>query len=211
MPDDRKMEPHTEDWTGTQATVAEAFEELGAHYAATATEAAPDAAPVAELLGADVWPAYRGEVQSADAGLLPDPQQNGGPMGRSTHDFYIPPAPETVPPRGLILNAESGQRTTLRAIIANARVNDPNVLTGLVALTHAFGGFTATPVVGGWKDEHGRLVVEPGLSVEVSGPTDGFDLEQAREVLATVARDLGERWVHFEEHIWRAHHAQVNP
>lgn len=195
MPDDnRKMEPQTDEWTGTGPG-------RGAEDQRTREDAQA------------AWPEYRGEVNTARE-PTPDPGQpgsGGGPMGCSTHDFYIPPAPETVPPRGLILNAESGQRTALRAVIANARVNDPRVLTGLVALTHAFGGFTATPVVGGWKDEHGLVTVEPGLAVEVSGPSEDFDLEAAREVLATVGRDLGERWVHFEEHIFRAHHAQVNP
>lgn len=141
------------------------------------------------------FPRYRGEVNTDRKPTL-DPAC---------------PKPEHQPARPLILAQEQGPRIMVRAIIANATLDNLALAQLTLDLTTVFGGFTCYPMLGGWRDESGAIMQEHGHVFEVSFPVAQREwINTAVDLFAMAGRAIGERWVHIEQHCFNARHVQVN-
>lgn len=122
-----------------------------------------------------------------------------------------PAAPKPEPVRPLIISREEGPRIMVRAIIANAFLSNPRIAELCRDLTAVFGGYTAYQNAGGWRAENGAMMDEAGYVFEVSFHCDRPDrINTAVDLFAMAGRDIGERWIHVEQHCFNARHVQVN-
>ena len=110
-----------------------------------------------------------------------------------------------------ILNRELGPRIRLMCALPNGR-KFPHIIDILeTKLARQFGGFTRSPMLGGWVDpDTDKMKTEAGYIYHISVMPGFENVEKVCYLFRQAGQYMGERWIHIEETDTIAHHVQVN-
>jgi hypothetical protein len=92
----------------------------------------------------------------------------------------------------------------IRLIVPNCNGSTSPVVAYGPAIANIAGGFTATQATGGWKDDSGKLIVEPVTVFDCRIPTTatlnyrGIIVAKWVDLATRIARDLNQTCVYLE-------------